>query len=133
MIDRLIQRLAQCLERLDTTISKATFTKEDLEARDAARSDLAKFEELPILDMLELSTAHISENTARLLENNECKDLILSAWMEYGWIIYTNSTLTTDVPEDLARVLRYAHGLGISYVKIDRDGEVLESLPTYEW
>lgn len=54
----------------------------------------------------------------------------------YGWFIYVPTVeklQAPDIPPDLKAVLEYAHAKGFSYLLFDRDAELIEELPTFDW
>lgn len=85
---------------------------------------------LEISKILTLSTAHISFQTASLLDQDalECS----RRTDEYGYVINTywaDHSLT----QDLNQVLDFARDNGCDYVNLDRDGPVVDELPAYDW
>lgn len=86
-----------------------------------------------IQKLLDISTAHILESTAQWL-NNTPGDLILYPKAEYGWFIYTGSEeFPEDTPEELANAIIYAESLGCHWLVLDRDGEIINELPSFDW
>lgn len=87
-------------------------------------------------NVLTLSTAHISKPVARYL------DMGLVSYMksEYGWFLYVDRLLEEDrrwnhlrIPAELINVLEFAHKMRCSVLCLDRDGEIVDELPFYEW
>ena len=101
---------------------------------------------MEINKMLTVSTAHITQETAELLDKI-CKDSTLSSLIvyekvcrykniqeEYGWFIYCNVNLADlKAPEDLLNVICFAKDLGCAWLCFDRDGDILDYLETYNW
>ena len=102
-----------------------------------------------IVNMLVLSTAHISLETSQWLTEDAAKNLasitdpggplgVLNSMSgSYGWITsapgddkYREELV---VPSDLKKVLDFAAAMGCGYVYFDRDGEVIDDLPKFDW
>lgn len=61
--------------------------------------------------MITISTAHISKETRRMLNNSLIEDLTYYAKYGFGWFIHIppmDRLDDSDIPEDLAACLRYA-------------------------
>lgn len=93
-----------------------------------------------IVKMMELSTAHISEDTRVWIVGNinEPNPLIIYEKEVYGW--YIPLTLTDINPEDLKRVpsdllniLRIAEQKDCQWIMLDGDGPIVGYLPQYDW
>ncbi|RWM32602.1 MAG: hypothetical protein EOR77_21470 [Mesorhizobium sp.] len=87
-----------------------------------------------IIQMLELSTAHLSRQTADLIEMQTDDIPIFYEKLEYGWwfpVLECSSPHT--IPEDLKQVLDFARSLNCQWVMFDRDADQHPSLPSYEW
>lgn len=88
---------------------------------------------------LELSTAHLTEQTAQRIEDSVEQMLglpfITYAKGEYGWWVHVPAT----DPElhmgmtDLLAALQYARSKDCAWIMFDRDVETIEDLPSYEW
>ena len=102
---------------------------------------------MEITKMLTLSTCHIKEETAMLL-NDACiykKEFSLvlypKRWISdyYGWFIYIPEELEADpetyedVPKDLMQCLLFAKHVGCELLCLDGDREVLSYLDKYNW
>ena len=88
--------------------------------------------------MIEISTAHVSQSTAELLDNagesDELFPLVVYNKAGYGWMIMVDERESySGLPEDLARVIKYAQVNLIDWIMMDSDASVLEDLPTYDW
>lgn len=103
-----------------------------------AKEFLTKKQQLPILRVLELSTAHITKESNEFLryEAHTCGpvQLIVFEKGEYGYLIRVEDHEIEDqVPEDIKSLLEFAESQNCTWMILDRDGEVLESLPRWEW
>ena len=99
---------------------------------------------MEISKMLTVSTAHITEGTAELLDNDRL-DIIVYPKDEYGWFITfeeniancynsdKNKSNYSYVPKDLLKLLMFAKDLGCDWLCLDRDGDILDYLDTYDW
>lgn len=87
--------------------------------------------------MLELSTGHVSETTAKWLDKAITAQGIAGALWEYGWFVYcVDENSGTDeyvYPDDLWGVMCFARKHGFYWVRFDRDGDCIDGLPTYDW
>lgn len=91
---------------------------------------------MEISKMLTVSTAHITQTTAEILDDG-VRDLIVYKKDEYGWFIVVPESdvivhLWTVLP-NLMTLLAFAKDLGCDWLCLDRDGEVLEYIKSYEW
>ena len=92
---------------------------------------------LEIEKTLVLSTAHISEDTAILLDKYCLHlDIIIDKY-EYGWYVYTSYDSLNKIPPDISSSLAYciklASANGCKCIKLDQDGPKAPSLPIYDW
>ena len=94
------------------------------------------------MNMMNLSTACISENTADALNKQVfCKEnmqLVIYPKDVYGWFIYIPTSKSIDsleIPEDLKRCLNFAAKNGCELLCFDRDVEfdASDGLPEYKW
>ena len=81
-----------------------------------------------IVKMLDLSTGHVSAETAARLDAGNFGYVK----GEYGWIVPT-LRLSNEVPDDLAKVMAYARDLDCSWIMFDRDADIIPDLPTFDW
>lgn len=98
---------------------------------------------MEITKMLTVSTAHISEGTAKLLDKEvEADSLGINVYRkgEYGWFIGVSADLSqclnsceNEVPDELEKLIIFAADLGCDMLCIDRDGEVLPYFEVYLW
>jgi hypothetical protein len=95
--------------------------------------------------MLVLSTGHVSKKTAKFLDEAdyraEAKGVRFypsagGVW-SYGWLIYVGDpeTWPTDCLPDtsLLACASYANKAGFQYILFDRDGNLVDELPHYDW
>lgn len=92
---------------------------------------------LEIAQMLTLSTAHIKEETADFLDNEDYA-LVVYPKSEYGWFILADLDSLSEeelslIPNDLMAVIQFAKENGCSWLCLDRDGSEIEQLPVYDW
>lgn len=99
-------------------------------------------EELNITRVLNLSTAHITKNTAETLcrcaLNNDYIPLctVLEKG-EYGWYVYINDSEEPDqIPDELSDIrdcVIFALKHDITCICFDRDADTVVGLPVYNW
>ncbi len=87
--------------------------------------------------MLELSTSHLTSETAELLARKEDKAGCTMLPVYYdktgcGWFVYAIDP-PDGIPSDLAEVLAFARGAGCVWVMFDCDVEPIDGLKTYQW
>jgi len=91
--------------------------------------------ELEISKMLTCSTAHLSLDTAHALNEQQEEGLPISYNFDYGWLVWAVSRESDSFdPErhpELTALLDFALFYDCEWVKIDRDGLVIEELPTF--
>lgn len=78
-----------------------------------------------------LSTAHISKETARQLDDDDL-DIFIVGKNEYSYTLYSEFDPEDDLPDDLRRVLEYAGSHDCRFVYLDSDEDIIPELPTYE-
>lgn len=94
-----------------------------------------------IYKTLDISTAHYSQETDDFLWNvvDKMQDVSFAVIPTgTGFIIpVTFPVLDKDdlavIPSELAFVMGYAAANGCSYIRFDRDGDIIDDLPTWEW
>ena len=98
--------------------------------------------EFDIAKIITVSSAHITEDTAQMLDNEPNTDkLNISVYnkADYGWFIYIPEYLKervgqgTDLPEDLQRCLKTAIDNNCEWLCIDCDGPEIDGLEKYSW
>jgi transcriptional regulator with XRE-family HTH domain len=97
---------------------------------------------MEVAPMLVLSTAHVSEETARWLDD-QClaplPPLVIYDKGGFGWMIPIYDDLLTEVsespevPRDLIEVLTFANAHRFTWLMFDRDADQVESLKRFEW
>ncbi len=86
-----------------------------------------------------ISTAHVSETTARRLDDTPSKDwpCLGGPYGEYGWFLYAhdeNAGAGPDIiPDELFKVMIWARRLGFDYILFDCDADQVEELPAFDW
>jgi hypothetical protein len=98
---------------------------------------------LPFETMLVLSTAHVSEATAKTLGNDE---MPVSGYDhgKHGWLIVVPTddeawekiavdNINSEVPDDLFECMAHARKLGCCWLLLDADATEIEALKTYQW
>ncbi|MNW32236.1 hypothetical protein D3C74_91760 [compost metagenome] len=92
-----------------------------------------------IFKVAELSTAHIKQRTDVFLRSiaNKSNDYSLAVnALDYGYLIGTDVEHLVNVqgiPKELLNILRIANQEDYSWVIFDRDTDLCEELPTWEW
>lgn len=95
---------------------------------------------LDIAKMVTISTAHITAETVKLMDNTASilhRELIIFN-TGFGWIIYCN-TLNYGaineslVPDDLLACMKFACKNACEWLRLDSDAEMVDELPTYDW
>jgi hypothetical protein len=89
--------------------------------------------ELEIDKILTLSTAHISEETNRILTEDPDRFVFSVRANEYGYFLSTAAVGQQTNPEDIQAIMAFAVSHGCSYVNLDRDGSVVPGLKEYDW
>lgn len=82
---------------------------------------------------LEISTAHISESTAKILKKY-CPPFIRR--YEHGFFITIPSEDLIDnvaLPDELINIIKYAWKNDIQMIILDSDAEIVDDLLAYEW
>lgn len=93
--------------------------------------------------MLVLSTAHLTEKTAKAIEEaaEELPPFCTIDWAPSfmraeGWIWYVgeeNPVVTRPFPDEFAALFSLAMENGCTWLMLDRDADPADNLPTYEW
>jgi hypothetical protein len=106
--------------------------------------------------MLCLSTGHISEKSAQDLElgmamlaiedPNErdhdvpewVTELIVYPHGEYGWLIFVNEIKHNEerralLPDEFTAILVQCEIEGCDWLLLDRDAELIDTLPSFDW
>jgi hypothetical protein len=115
---------------------------------------------MSIETMMCLSTGHVAKETAEALdrwvgyqgaEEYALADLDVPEWThslilyphgEYGWLICIGGDAVDhmrsdgafdDMPKDLVDCLTHAHTSGCSWLLLDRDADLTDELPSFDW
>ncbi len=86
-----------------------------------------------------MSTAHLTEQTARHLDTTSVKDwpCIGGPYGQYGWFVYAHEENCgagpEPIPDDLFNVMTWARKQGVEYILFDCDAAVLDDLPSHHW
>jgi hypothetical protein len=87
--------------------------------------------------MLDLSTAHLPEDVCDNLDGYEN---VTAHHCTYGWLLWVPddpdescSAMRVPVPDVVLTIQRYARAAGCDYVLFDRDGDIDDQLPTWDW
>lgn len=93
-----------------------------------------------IVHMLDLSTAHITQQTGLWLDTtglDSGSPVVGYEKKEYGWLISVPSEWEEGqaerIPGDLLAVMTYARAKRCAWIMFDRDADEVLKLPTYEW
>lgn len=99
---------------------------------------------MEIKKMLTISTAHITDETADLLDANQL-NVVMYNKGEFGWFIHLDEDNLSNyydsndkasyfyIPEELLKLMKFAQDLGCKWLCLDRDGEELEYFETFDW
>jgi len=125
-----------------------TFVDDLIERNGASDADEARWAALkpaPGLEtprMLVLSTAHITQHTNDLFQMMTddvplffTKDTRGDPGDNAGWIIpiVGDEPFPHTCPADLLAIRELAESAGCTWIMLDRDGPVVDGLPSYEW
>ena len=94
-----------------------------------------------IRKILDISTAHVSENTSILLNEWAISCFVRPAIVydkkDYGWLVYVPSEpgkeTEPDFPEDLRSCIELARSHGCDWIMFDCDSTTIDELNVYEW
>lgn len=96
---------------------------------------------MEISKMLTISTAHITEETNKILENpHNTLPLVTYNKDGYGWFVYIpekdfahDVKIIKKLPDDLAILFMFARCHEINIICLDSDGDEINNLPVYNW
>ncbi len=87
--------------------------------------------------ILDISTAHVTAETARMLEDGEAGPTTLQHPRGFGFLVYVPSDpdepLDENIPDDLKTVMLHAREYNCDWIMFDRDGMVINDLPEFDW
>lgn len=92
--------------------------------------------DLPIRTILDLSTAHLSEQTCRHLNSVEG---VIADKTRYGWLMCVREDVSgrladdCDWPPELLPAIEMARRNDCEYILFDRDAPRVDRLPTFNW
>lgn len=86
----------------------------------------------PLRLFLDCSTAHISPQTRTWLETRASRGEELIGATPYGWFLWVDEGVRTDLPADLTTVMDHARKLGAEYILFDRDAPENDALPVFD-
>lgn len=95
---------------------------------------------MEISKMITMSTGHISEETSKIL-GDENSNLPIAVYNKekFGWFIYLPTDKTEDaiilkeLPKDLAIIFMFARYNMFDIICLDCDGSDIDELPIYDW
>lgn len=100
-----------------------------------------------IFSVLEISTAHITEQDGNLLEaSGEAETQVVAYSTEYGWQVYCQyenedelfdyvvlSMKSEGYSDEMINLMKLGRQLGCRYLGIDQDGMIYDNLPQFGW
>lgn len=86
-----------------------------------------------IYNTLDISTAHIGPFSANWLNSDTIDNLIIYPKGEYGWFIHVPEDIPHNLPVDIKYALKHAKIMNCQWLCIDRDGDIIPELATYDW
>lgn len=96
---------------------------------------------LEIAKMLTLSTAHITPETAKRLDkfvergerSDDLDGIVAYGKADYGWFIFVGDAKTRGLPADLKYLVNVAYNNDCLWLCLDRDGDTVDDLISYDW
>ena len=82
---------------------------------------------------LEISTAHLKQKTLKGLNTMEPPYTYEYEEGIFMSVPDKNETNISDMPKDLRILLQYAWINGIDLIRMDRDADVIDDIPVYDW
>lgn len=89
---------------------------------------------MEITKMLTVSTAHITKETADLLDCDVSR--VVYQKDDFGWFIHIPDDFDLeeyDIPQELLKLIKFAKDIECDWLCLDCDAEALEYFETYEW
>ena len=91
---------------------------------------------MEINKMLSLSTGHVSEDTARLMDNDAIGQVVIYDKPNFGWFVHVPERFELDevkcsCPNDLFQCLDFAEKRGCGWIMFDSDVEPINELNMY--
>lgn len=91
---------------------------------------------MEIRKILVLSTAHVREETGRMLDNTDHELWPVSGgpYGDVGWFVYAHDEdVDGNIPEEMMAVFEFARANGCDNVLFDCDAEVIDDLSHWDW
>lgn len=93
---------------------------------------------LEVRRVVVVSTAHLTEASARLLETLPVRQWPCAGgpYSDFGWFLYAheeNGVGKELIPDDIFAVMTWARKEGFDYLLVDRDGDEVKGLPVHAW
>lgn len=86
------------------------------------------------ITVLDISTAHLSPETAQILENTPLNDWpVAGGNTQFGFFLYAHDDNDGAIPQDLWACMEFARKHHCCYLYFDRDADQYDDLPTYDW
>lgn len=82
---------------------------------------------------LDVCTSHLTQATIDNLVMENIMGVHSYDYPEGMFIVVPDPFEVGDIPKDLVGVFGYARQNDISLIRLDRDGEEIDDLPTYDW
>lgn len=82
---------------------------------------------------LDICTSHLTPDTVDNLTIGFYIGVPVIDYEEGLFVTVTDEFGENPLPDDLFTLLRYAKQNGITLIRLDRDGEEIDGLPTYDW
>lgn len=88
---------------------------------------------LEIRKVLVLSTSHVTEATARMLNRLPAAEWPVTGghYGSYGWFLYCG--INESTPADLAVLFEFAVNKGCHHILLDQDADFVDELEIFEW
>lgn len=96
-------------------------------------------ETLEVRRVVVISTSHVSRATATMLDQTPPPEwpCVGGNYADYGWFIYAHDDNCgagdQRIPDDLFDVMTWARAKGFANILLDRDGDEVDDLKTFEW
>ena len=90
---------------------------------------------LEIRTFLTLSTAHVTKETAMMLNTTfpDAWPCLGGPYGDCGWFFYAHDENDGSIPEELWNVMCFAKVRGIHHILFDQDADRVEGLTAWEW
>ncbi|MFB5678760.1 DUF5983 family protein [Paenibacillus terreus] len=89
-----------------------------------------------VVKMLDLSMGHVQSSTVDFLMLQMLLDnpsVVVYEKAEYGFILPVIGEISESMPDDLSLIYALAEEQGCDWIMLDRDGNISDALPFYEW